>query len=448
MPNVPVGRLEPYVMLMVDKTDVDAEILRRVTGVSIHGKSGAATTAKVVFNDETGALADLAIYAKGVEWSILLGWRTDFVPFGPFGVSGYGMECGSDGIIKITVDLQDDSRRLMRKAKYRSWEGRALGDVVAAIAEEHGLGYRIDSSELVVYDEDNALLQAGEPDATFLARLARRHGFRLEFDQGHIVFRQKQTTDDVEGVRTLAWRIGDRSLLRFAPKQRSYGGKGKAVGTVQAGAKIVGANVDILAGTDFEFSVSTDALLPELAGGGECLEEGGEVTPSADVEGANREWVMDGETGELVEVQEQEEAEVPLRDVEGAEIPDTAEAVNKAAAAAIAGGRSDSADATGELAIADCTWKTGDEVEIVGVPVRFEGRWRVVDWKHDWTPSGLKTVLGFGKKGLGASSKTADAVDAALDPEAASRTSQPEFERVWNMDPETGELVATDREKE
>ena len=82
------------------------------------------------------------------------------------------------------------------------------------------------------------------------------------------------------------------------------------------------------------------------------------------------------------------------------------------------------------------------------MPVRFEGRWRVVDWKHDWTPSGLKTVLGFGKKGLGASSKTADAVDAALDPEAASRTSQPEFERVWNMDPETGELVATDREKE
>lgn len=448
---------ELFVTLGVGGEELSATILQRVTAITVKGEQGKAQQASVSFRDEKLELIDLDIFAKHTEWAVKVGFLDgEVVPLGPYYLVGYKMDFGDDGVCVIDVDLQDSSAKLMRKSKSRAWTGKNLGDVVQALAEEHGLGYRIDASAYVTFSDDAPLMQAGVSDAQLLRKLAERFGFHLGFDQGVLHFTQTETAPDMEDTyRTYAWRIGPRSLRRFTPKQHSYmSGKGTAspkIGpSAQPGADIEGGNVDIEAGESFDFAAASQELVAAMAGGEKEAQEGGAVTAGKDAESSSLSWVMDPVSMTFVEkVTSPDKPTASAKDT-GADTPQTSAQAVTAAAAAKAGGKGDVADATGELTIPDPTVRVGDPCEIVGVGLRFSGRWRIVGFTHTYSPKqGLKTQLSFGKKGLGASSKTAAAEDKTVTEGAATDTgvNDPVVERVWGMSGTTMDFTPGTREK-
>lgn len=442
----PARHPDVYFALFVEKTEQDAEIVRRVTRVSIRDQDEKAMTASLQIRDETGEIAELGIFGKDTEWTILLGYRTDFQPFGPFKLTSLAFDNAADGVIVITVELMDATHKLAKTTKRRAFESTTLGEVVKQIADEHGMGYQIEDSDKVVFTEDFPLMQAGVSDAQLLRQLATRFGYRFEITDGAIVFKQTQINTDVSTGKVLAWRIGSRNLKSFKPAQQTFGGKGRAGGAAaQAGAKVQGGNVDIEKGADFLYEFAADGaggLLESLSGGSDEEAEGGEVPPSEDgaPTEASRKAVFDGESGEFRLVDEPAEPAVAHKDVEG-DTPQTEDEAKQTASAAKAGSRSAAALASAVLTLGDTSIRKGDWVEVIGVkPNRFAGRWRVARFEHTIDSNGLSTTLGLSKKGLGASSATAAAEDAAGSQEA--RPQEPQDERTGHrFNGETGEWV-------
>ena len=456
------ARPSPFFSLFIEGTEQEEAILRRVKSIVIRHQHKRAQTATVIFTDETLDLVDQKIFAKNSEWTILLGLRSDFQPFGPYSVESYQMNFGADGIATITVQLMDITRKLARSAQYRRFSGLSIGQVVKQIADEHGLGYEIENSEEYTFNDEFPMMQAGVSDAMLLRQMADRFGYRFQIENNSIVFKQSQVNQD-SNLKTLAWKMGDRNLKSFLPAQKTYGGKGVKgkLNAAQTGAKVKAGGVDIPKGKGFEVDFFGKELLESLGsvssvesteGGAFDIDmDGGEGTaPESTAEGTGKEdkstLVFDPESGEFKPVEptkDNEKAVVDAKDV-GTDPPQTEQEAKKTLGASKAGTASDLAIARAMLTYPDVRVRSGDWFEVVGVSRRFSGRWRCVEFEHTLNPSsGLNTVLGLTKKGLGSSSYTTKAEDKAAKTEAGPPNSGRDegtspAEATNLFDPETG----------
>lgn len=432
--------------MVVGGEAIPEELARRLTELEYEDSEDNAAILTLVFDDEDGALVDLDIFAHGVKWAVSIGWRTSLTPFGPFTVSTYGIDCGANGVAQMRVELHDGTHGLRRKAKFRAWASHSIGDVAQSIARENGMGYRIDESSRHIFTDENTQQQAGKSDAGFLSWLGDRFGYRCFVDQGTVVFKteltNKQGAVKEPPPRTLCWRMGTRDLVSISMQQPSHRKTKTGTGRPKPGAKVCGANVDIGEGTIFDWLYGPDQTIQV---NGEDAEQNGEVSAQEEADGKKRRFTMDPVSGKFVEVYE-DEAIAAHADT-GAETPATEADVEKTLAAAHAGKKADIVKATALMTTPDFEIRRGDPVEVLGVPRRFGGQWRVIGIRLELTPRGWKQTLTLAKRGLGASRDTSKALANAEDPSQAARPDAAETELRYRMDPVTGDLIELEQEK-
>jgi hypothetical protein len=456
------GKLNPLFNLYVAGYQVGDGLKRYVESIRISHRYQESMAVKVVIRDDKLQWTDLNIWNKGTEWAVALGSVDDFRPFGPLEVAGFKMTFNPQGYCQIDLDLMDKMRVLNQCARARSFEGKSIGQVVQQIAEENGLGFIIEDSDKHVFDDSFPAMQADWTDARFLRKIADRYGYYFAIQDGNIIFKQDQVNKDVLSPKILAWRVGTKSLMSFEPAQTTFIKKGGGTGAAgQSGPDVGTCGVDIAAGeafgtndTDDEFGVSDpndtsmDDVVANTSGGAEEQSEAGDILATSDnseedqgavTEPANEYMEALYETGTLqlggktIEdsafVHTVRDVTVPQRDV--GDTPDKKEDVPKVLPAAGAGTKSDLALAKAELTVFDVTVRQGDPVEVIGVGTRFSGRWRIYEYEHVLDAGGLKTTLWCGKKGLGPSSKTADAEDKAKDTQQDPSLRAEEAEQMW-----------------
>lgn len=451
------GKLTPFFSLFVAGFEISQELRRYVRSINISHRHQEALTAKVVIVDDKLQWSDLDIFDKGAEWVVTLGSRDDFRPFGPFEVAGYQMAFGSDAVCTISLDLMDKMRVLNSCARARSWSGKTVGQMVQQIAEENGLGFVIEDSDKITFDDDFPAVQANWTDARFLRKIADRYGYFFSIQDGNIVFRQDQVNQDVVSPKILAWRTGTKSLMSFEPAQQTFIKKGGGKGSTGQTGDLDQCDVDIpsgsAGGTQEEDDVygtsdpndfTMDDVVSMIFGGAEEQSEAGDVLATADASDDDRSSVTEPAPTSMWEgligpksMAAKRKVATAMRDAVG-ETPVGEKDKEAVTAAAGAGTKSDIAISKAKLTVYDVTVRQGDPVEVVGVGRRFSGRWRVVEFEHNLDTSGLMTELGLGKKGLGPSSTTEAAEDAAHNTPDASDRDQ-EQEKRWHaaIGPET-----------
>jgi phage protein D/phage baseplate assembly protein gpV len=95
------------------------------------------------------------------------------------------------GGASMVVRAYDQSHRMMRSRKQRTFMDVTISDIVKKVCQEHGLSPQVDSSG----EKFKVVVQNSETDWDFLWRLAQRIGFELTVDDKKAVFKKPSAND-------------------------------------------------------------------------------------------------------------------------------------------------------------------------------------------------------------------------------------------------------------
>lgn len=182
--------MTPDYRIHADDTDVTAALRDRLIELRVHDEPGIESdTVEVRLDDRAGLRGGrIALPRRGADLSVALGYdeagdseeltpdaralvKTGLVTMGLFTVDEVELSGPPD---TLTVRAKAaDVRDALKQRKTRSWSGKTLGEIIRAVAAEHGLRPAV-AEELAGLVTPH-LDQTEESDLNLLSRLAERY---------------------------------------------------------------------------------------------------------------------------------------------------------------------------------------------------------------------------------------------------------------------------------
>jgi len=173
----------PAWRVVLDGQDLTDRIAPRLIDLTLtEDRSGEADQLDLRLHDHDGKMA---LPRRGVTLAVAIGWKdSGLVDKGTFEVDEVEYS-GSPDVICIRARSANLTQSL-RNRRERSWHATTLGEVVRAIAGEHGLTARVaDKLAGVALPH---LDQANESDANLLTRLGKRFDATATVKNGTLIF--------------------------------------------------------------------------------------------------------------------------------------------------------------------------------------------------------------------------------------------------------------------
>ena len=214
--------------------DLTARMAPRLVDLTLtESRGGEADQLDLVIQDHDGRM-DMP--KRGVELKVAIGWLGGaLVEKGTFKVDE-AEHSGAPDVITIRARSADLTHKI-RSRRERSWHDATLGDVVRAIAGEHGLqvkiAARLDSIAIPHLD------QANESDINLLTRLGKRFDAVATVKAGTLIFAPISSGMTASGkpLPTALINRASGDQHRFSTSDRSNYSGVKAYWTDKAGAR-------------------------------------------------------------------------------------------------------------------------------------------------------------------------------------------------------------------
>ncbi|PKV14560.1 phage late control D family protein [Xanthomonas prunicola] len=212
----------PQWRVLLDGTDLTERIAPRLRDLTLtECRGGDADQLDLSIHDHDGKIA---LPKRGVRLAVALGWKaTGLVDKGTFIVDEVEYS-GAPDIITVrarSADLTTD----MRTRRERSWHNTTLGDVLNALAGEHGLTPRV--AEALARTKLPHLDQANESNMNLLTRLGQRFDAIATVKAGALVFAPIGAGTTATGkplpTVTLTRRDGDQHRYSVADRDAYTG---------------------------------------------------------------------------------------------------------------------------------------------------------------------------------------------------------------------------------
>lgn len=241
-------KYRPQFRLVANTHDVTAVIASRFVSLTLSDADGLQSdTLDIVLSDHIPD-KKIAPPAKGAELELWLGYENALIKMGFFIVDSVGISFPPDRVtIKAKASIQSSSqsgagstRPLLTSQKTRSWPaGTKLGDMVAAIAAEHGL-QPASSTEMQAVSLPQ-IDQVNESDMNLLTRVARTYDGVVKPAGGHLVLVKRGVAISAGGIPLTS--------ISIVPSQVTSGradlSDRSVVGTVIATYRDLNAAVDV-----------------------------------------------------------------------------------------------------------------------------------------------------------------------------------------------------------
>lgn len=184
----------PAYQLVVDGVDITPRVNGRLISLTLTDNRGEeADMLDLQLADHDGLLA---LPRKGAEIQLALGWAGEpLIDKGTFTVDEIE-HSGSPDVVGIRA-RSADMREQLPAPRTRSWHRTTIGEMVAAIAEEHGLEPRV--AERLRGIRVAHIDQTSESDISFLTRLAKNHDAIATVKAGRLLFMPKGVSETVSG---------------------------------------------------------------------------------------------------------------------------------------------------------------------------------------------------------------------------------------------------------
>lgn len=229
----------PMLAMWVAGNRLSDDSIRKILSLTFTDREKKATDGSFVIEDVDYTFTNANVFKKGRRFTFLLGWTAEAMPRGPFIVKSYSFVGGDDGVPRLTVKFQDLSHKMNKKQKRRKHLGKPV-NIIRKIAEEHGLGFEIESLSDMLFDDDSPLIQSNTTDAALLQKLATKYGYVWGLEGNTLYFRRPNSLDFTGKqalVPLLSYKSNGSSLrtFNFAVK---FQNKGKRKGAAQSAEDI------------------------------------------------------------------------------------------------------------------------------------------------------------------------------------------------------------------
>ncbi len=203
--------MRPVWSIIADGADVTEAVRDRLVSLTVTDEAGTQSDqVEIIIGDPKGLLA---APRKGAELRVSMGYAPGATDLGLYLVDEVSMDGPPDRII-VVARAADFQTRLKVK-QTRSWTATTLGEIVTAIAAEHGLTPAVDPilGELAYAQID----QTAESDLHFLTRLAAESDGVAKTLDGHLVLALKgQAKQVISGAPLPSFTIGDTEIVNWS----------------------------------------------------------------------------------------------------------------------------------------------------------------------------------------------------------------------------------------
>jgi phage protein D len=219
--------MKPGFRLIAQGTDITAMIADRLLSITSTDEAGFKSDRLSIKLDNRKH--EIELPAKGAKLELALGYGSELSNIGSFIVD----EVASSGPpASLTIKAKAaDMLEGLKARKTRSWGGDTIGDIVAAIARDHGLTPRV-SAELasiaaapLPYAQID---QNNESDLHFLTRLARQYDAVAKPVFGYLIFVPRGEAKAASGAKIRPVTLSEDAVTRWSARAPDRG-KYKAV---------------------------------------------------------------------------------------------------------------------------------------------------------------------------------------------------------------------------
>lgn len=186
--------MTPDFKIIAAGVNITPQISDRLLGLTITDEAGIkADTVEIVLDDRDGLIE---LPAPGAPLLVFLGYReTGLIPMGLF-TSDEVTVSAPPATLTIRAKAADLGGNI-KGQKSRSWDRMTIGDIVGAIAGEHGLTPKVAERFQAVLIEH--IDQTAESDIGFLDRLGREYDALVSVKGGALLFMGKGAGRTVSG---------------------------------------------------------------------------------------------------------------------------------------------------------------------------------------------------------------------------------------------------------
>jgi len=210
--------MTPDFRVSADSKDITDAIRARLLSLSVSDSAGwDSDTLEITLDDRDGSIA---IPRTGAELDVSIGYKeTGLARMGLYIVDETAI-----GAPPATMTIRAkaaDMRKSMKSKRTRAWDDTTIGDIVSAIAGEHGYEPRIEDAlggEAVEHID-----QVDESDMHFLTRLAEDRGAVAKPAGRAFVFAPRGEAKSVSGEELTAAALTAGQLTRYEVTQAERG---------------------------------------------------------------------------------------------------------------------------------------------------------------------------------------------------------------------------------
>lgn len=214
---------KPAIRVTLNGVDLTAKIAPRLLQMTLtEARAGEVDQLDLSIHDHDGRLE---IPRRGAEINVMIGWSdTGLVDKGLFTVDEIEHEGAPDIVTLRARSAEMTSEKRVRNE--RSWHKKTIGEIVGAIAAEHGLRPRVGAfgSELIDHVD-----QTNESDIHFLNRLGQRFDAVATIKNGALLFlpigAARTSTGAAMGSVTLSRKTGDKHRYHLTGRDAYSGAK-------------------------------------------------------------------------------------------------------------------------------------------------------------------------------------------------------------------------------
>ncbi|MEM7197276.1 MAG: contractile injection system protein, VgrG/Pvc8 family [Pseudomonadota bacterium] len=212
--------MKPLIKITANGGDITHKINDRLIALTIIDKAGMQSDSlQLVLDNRDHVFGGIT---TGAELAVSIGYeKTSMADMGLYVVDEYRVS-GPPAKLTIAAHAANLSRAMQKQHKTRSWDKKTIGDIVTAIAAEHGLTPAIAPkyANITIAHID----QTNESDLHFLSRIAVQNNAVAKPANGHLLFVARGEAKSASGATMPTLDITKRNIttyeIRFADRDK------------------------------------------------------------------------------------------------------------------------------------------------------------------------------------------------------------------------------------
>ena len=209
--------LVPYYKIVINGTEIDSYRYSMFLNAEFEDNASGSDSLKLQFSDPDLKILSDNIFKKDAKVKFTCGWYQGKTQTFEGYISIIEVDFPNTGVPTITINCMDNTYRMDKEKKKKTWSGMKASDIAKSIFKSYGMSYKVDATKDTLESESQS-----DTDIRFLISLADAQTDRyLVYVEGNCGYFVKKNVI-ANPTHTFSYREGDGNLFSFAPVINKY----------------------------------------------------------------------------------------------------------------------------------------------------------------------------------------------------------------------------------